>query len=214
MAWESRKPRVAICTPHTGSTSLEWSDRVYAPLKFVPSPYFEKRVFGCRGVPWDVARNMLVKEALKDPLVTHLMWIDTDIVFEQPPDPNEAIHRLIQCNEPIVSGIYRARQKSGFNYAMCFKHPQGFVPIKEWTGNWLKVDVVGFGCVLVRREVFERIPYPWFLWIDEHPSEDFNFCLKAAEHGYKVMVYTDVRCSHISGGLKVKSDGSVVTLDV
>lgn len=219
MAWEipRKKSRVAVCVPHTGNVSLEWADRVYGPLKFVPSPHFDKRIFPARGVPIDVTRNMLVKEALKDPLVTHLMWIDSDIVFEHPKDPNEVILQLMRCNAPISSGIYRARQKSGFSYSMWKNHPQGFVPIQGWTPrtNWLVADVIGFGCVLCKREVFEKVPYPWFFWgPGETPSEDFNACLKFAKYGYKVMVYTDVRCSHISGMLKVKSDGSVTTLEV
>lgn len=214
MAWESRKSRVACCIPHTGSWSAEFGDRTYAPLKLTPSPHFSKRVFMCRGVPQDVARNLLVKQALGDKLVTHVFFVDTDIVLEQPPDPNEAIHRLMQCDEPIVSGIYRARQKSGFSYSMWMKHPEGFTPVKNWSGNWLQIDVIGMGCCLIKREVFEKTPYPWFTWVEAHPSEDFNFCLKASEYGYKVRAYTDVRCSHISGGLKVLSDGSVVTLDV
>lgn len=215
MAWEihQKKSRIAVCTPHVGEVSMEWADRVYVPLKF-PS-HFDKVFFMARGVPWDVARNMLVKQALGDPQVTHLMWIDSDIVFEQPPNPNEAILQLLRCDAPIVSGVYRARQKTGFNYAMWLRHPQGFVPIKEWTGNWIEVGVVGMGCCLIKREVFEKVPEPWFWWgPGESPSEDFNFCLKAAEYGYKINVYTSVRASHISGGLKVKSDGSVVTLDV
>lgn len=218
MAWEIslKKNRVAVCVPHTGNVSLEWADRVYGHLKLVPSSHFDKRIFPARGVPIDVTRNMLVKGALKDPLVTHLMWIDSDIVFEQPKDPNEAILQLMRCNAPISSGIYRARQKSGFSYSMWKKHPQGFTPVQSWThgSNWIQVDVIGLGCCLCQRGVFEKVPYPWFEWAEEHPSEDFNFCLKAAEHGYKVMVYTDVQCSHISGGLKVKFDGSTTTLDV
>ena len=216
MAWEfGNKERVAILIPHTGSVSLEWADRVYGPLKFVPSPHFDKVVLTARGTPWDVARNSLVKQALGDSKVTHLMWIDSDVVFEQI-DPNEAILQLMRCDAPIVSGVYRVRQKSGFNYAMWTKHPQGFVPVERFTGNWLTVDVIGFGCVLIKREVFERVPEPWFFWgPGEFPSEDFNFCLRAAEHGYKVYVYTDLKCSHISsGGLKVTSDRSVTTLDV
>ena len=64
-----------------------------------------------------------------------------------------------------------------------------------------------------KREVFEKIPYPYFKWDKESPSEDFYFCQKAIEHGYEIRVFTDVKCSHI-GMLKVKSDGSFSTLDV
>jgi len=221
MAWEYRKvddavkPRVAILVPHTGEISLEWADRVYGPLKYKPSPDFDKLIFPVRGVPWDVARNMLVKEALKDPKVTHLMWWDSDLVPETPLDPNDVILQLMRCDAPIASGVYRARQRQGFNYAMWLKRPEGFVAIDKWSGNWIKVSVIGMGYCLCKREVFERVPEPWFWWgPGESPSEDFNFCLKVTEYGYNVMVHTEIKASHISGMLKIKSDGSVVTLDV
>ena len=175
----------------------------------------ESNTFLCELITVHNCRNMLAKEALKDPKVTHLMWLDSDIVFEEPPDVNEAILRLMRCDAPIASGIYRARQRQGFTYAMWLKHPEGFIAVDKWSGNWIHVDVVGLGCCLCKREVFERVPEPWFWWgPGESPSEDFNFCLKAAEHGYKVNVLTDVRASHISGGLKILSNGNVVTLDV
>ena len=132
MAWEylRDKPRVAVLISHTGEFSAEWADRVYGPLKFVPSPHFDKVVFMARGVPWDVARNMLVRQALNDPKVTHLMWIDSDIVFEQSQDPNEAILQLMRCDTEIVSGLYRSKQRVGFNYAAWKKVEEGMLPSK------------------------------------------------------------------------------------
>ncbi len=208
--------RVAILLPHMGEVSTEFADRTYGPLKFVPIAEFEKITFSCRGLPVHVARNMLVETALGDEKVTHLFWVDSDIVFEQPQNPNEAILRLLMCDAPIASGIYRARQKAGFNWAMWTRSPNGdgFIPIQDWTGNWIQVDAIGFGCVLIRREVFEKLPKPYFTWTDPEPSEDFLWCEAAKKHGFEINVYTDVRCSHISGQLKVLADGSVTTLDV
>ena len=217
-AWDQAqgggKPFVAVCVPHMGSVSLEFSHKMWGPLRYVAVPAFEKAVIPIRGLPWPVARNSLVKEALKEPKVTHLMWIDSDIVFENPGDPNQAIANLIAADVPIVSGVYRARKKDGFCYSMWIEVPSGFVPVEQWSGNFIEVSVVGFGCTLVKREVFEAIPYPWFEWAHESPSEDFNFCLKAAEHGYKINVFTDIRASHVSGMLKVTSEADVTTLDV
>jgi hypothetical protein len=120
----------------------------------------------------------------------------------------------MRCDAPIVSGLYRARQRQGFNYAAWKKVKEGYVPIESWTGNFITVDVVGLGMCLCKREVFEKVPYPWFQWIEESPSEDFFFLEKAAKFGFKTFVFTEVRGSHISGMLKVKSNGTVVTLDV
>ena len=223
MSWESPekkvapapsgKPRIAICIPHTGAWSAEWTDRVYAPLKDIGLDWCEKIHRLCRGVPWPVARNVLAKAALKDPKVTHIFWIDTDVIPEQPPDPNEALRILYSMNEPIVSGFYRARQKHGFNPAMWTKVPTGYVSIVKWTGNWINADAVGFGFCLTKREVFEKIPYPWFTWIEEHPSEDFDFCEKAIKYGYKIKVMTDVKAAHL-GTLVVKPDGTIRTPEV
>jgi len=208
--------RVAILIPHMGEISTEWADKVYGPLKFVPVAEFEKIVFTCRGLPVHVARNILAETALGDEKVTHVFWVDSDIVFEQPQNPNEAILRLLMCDAPIASGIYRARQKQGFNWSAWLRssNGNGFLPIQSWSGNWLQVDAIGFGCVLIRREVFERIPKPWFIWPEESPSEDFLWCEAAKKHGYDINVFTDVRCGHISGMLKVMPDGSVTTLDI
>lgn len=236
----SGKPRVAVCIPHVGEWSAEWSDRVHGVLRYVPDSRFDKLIFPVKGVTVDIARDVLVLTALKDPLVTHIFFQDSDVVYEKPNNPNEAIWQLLQCNAPICSGVYRAIQMpivleltspepdkllhSYFNYAMWMKSPNGFTPIQKWTGNWLKVDVIGMGCCLLQRQVFEKVPYPWFIWgsgkdsKDEKdrssPSEDFNFCLNAAERGFETRVFTEIQCSHLTGKLKIKFDGTVTTQDV
>jgi GT2 family glycosyltransferase len=159
---------------------------------------------------------MLAKMALDDPSVTHLLWIDSDIVAESPSDINQALRMLLQLNVPIVSGLYRAKKAKGdYPYAMWSKPSptaEGYGSIGTWTGNFIKVDAIGFGFVLVKREVFERVPEPWFVWKTQK-SEDFEFCEKVAKYGYEIKVYTDVRLSHI-GTMKVRTDGAVHVLDV
>jgi GT2 family glycosyltransferase len=160
---------------------------------------------------------MLAKMALDDPKTTHILWLDTDSICEEPSDPNEALRRLLWCNVPVVSGLYRAKKKGGvYPYAMWLKSKtqEGYEAITGWTGNWLKVDAIGLGFCLMRREVFEKVPPPWFVWkSSDGPSEDFAFCEKLIENGYEIKVFTDVKLSH-AGMMKVKTDGSVSTLDV
>jgi len=209
---------VKVCIPHWGEVTVEWARHTLARLDYVAQPDFEKQVLLLRGVKnLDTERNLLVEEALKEPKTTHLFWVDTDTIFESPEDPNQALRMLLACDAPIASGLYRARQRIGFYYAAWKKlaTPGEYTPVQGWTqgSNWIKVDAIGFGCVLVKREVFEKIPAPWFVWNQASPSEDFFFCEKAAKHGYEVRVLTDVKCSHV-GVLKVKADGSVTTLAV
>ena len=217
MAWEFQprpqtKPRIALCLPHQGNLPAEFVEKVWGPLRFVPLDWCDKVPLMCRVPSLPLARNILAQQSL-DAKATHLFWIDSDHVFEQP-DPNEALRLLYMCDAPIVAGLYRAKQKVGFNYAAWLKVEGGYTPIREWTGNWIKVDVTGIGCSLIKREVFEKVPKPWFHWEeDDAPSEDFDFFEKANRKGYEVRIFTDVRLSHL-GDLKVLSDGSVTTRDV
>jgi len=230
MAWEEAKvsstklpkgmPLVCICVPHHGSVSLEWVQSTWGPLYWVPQADFAKTSQMSRGIMnLDTERNLLAKQALKNPRVTHILWLDTDNICETPQDPNQALRLLLGCNAPVVSGLYRAK-KQGAQYPYCIfaKGPiregiQTYIPIPEWTGNWIKADVIGMGFCLMKREVFEKVPYPWFVWDKRAPSEDFDFCEKLAKYGYEIKVFTDVRLSH-AGMLKVKTDGTITTLDV
>lgn len=235
MAWqlEAGKPTTAVIPsglshvccliPHHGQVSLEWVNSTYGPLLFVPRADFAKSYKISQGIMnLDTHRNILVKAALEDKTVTHVFFLDTDIICESPSDPNEALRLLLACNAPIVSGLYRAKKAKGaYPYAM-WGGPvieqgtgkEGYVDIPQWTGNWLSVGAIGFGCVLIKREVFEKTPYPWFEWHEPpNPSEDFFACAKFREQGYEIKVYTDCKFSHI-GLMKVKIDGQVHVLDV
>ena len=61
----------------------------------------------------------------------------------------------------------------------------------------------GMGCALIKSDVFQQIPYPWFTWVrytDEHRgmlSEDLYFCEQCKKHG--IPIYTDTRagCGHL-----------------
>lgn len=211
-------PHICLCIPHFGAVSFEWVESTYGPLRFIPCVDFAKSNKLARGIlNLDTERNMVAKMALEDKSVTHLLWLDTDCICESPTDPNQAVRMLLQCNTPVVSGLYRSKKLKGdYPYAMWMKNPAGeygYVGIQSWTGNFVKVDTIGFGFVLIKREVFEKIPYPWFVWDKQAPSEDFDFCEKMVKYGYDIRVFTEVKLSH-AGMMKVKIDGSVHVLDV
>lgn len=197
--------------------SLEWVQTTWGPLIWAGQPDFDKTYQLARGIlNIDTERNELAKNALKDPAVTHLLWVDTDSICECPQDPNQSLRLLLACNAPIVSGLYRAKKAKGnYPYAMWMRNPhgEGYLAIGEWTGNFIRADAVGFGFCLVRREVFERVPPPWFSWRDRAPSEDFYFCREAIKQGYEIKVFTDVKLSH-EGTFKVLTDGRMHVLDV
>jgi len=219
MAWEcnsqkKKNPLIAVLLPHTGSLPTEFVQRTWLPLH-ISIPWANKQTFPCRIPSLPLARNALAKKALETD-ADYFLWVDSDAIPESPTDPNQSLRMLYECDAPIAACLYVAKQKDGFNYAgwVHAKEGPGYLPIEGWTGNWIKVDVTGMHFCLIKREVFENVPMPWFHWEMEHESsEDFYFFEKAAKEGYKVRIFTDVKFSHI-GTLKVRTDKKITTLDV
>ncbi|GAI93114.1 unnamed protein product, partial [marine sediment metagenome] len=53
----------------------------------------------------------------------------------------------------------------------------------------------GAGFLLVKREVFEKLPYPWFSF--EKGGEDLYFCDKARENGFEIWADMSVLLGHL-----------------
>ena len=61
----------------------------------------------------------------------------------------------------------------------------------------------GMGCALIKVDVFRRLQYPWYDWVNYRGnkrgmlSEDLFFCEQC--HGKKIPVYSDTRagCGHM-----------------
>lgn len=219
---KSHIPQIAIAIPYNGKWEPEWVDKIYGPLKYVPTNWCTKIIFLSKVQSISVARDILVNQALQSNC-DYLLFVDTDIVFETPEDPNRALEILYQVinKDPntkdgkIVGALYRAKQKVGFNLAMWMRandpNIKGYVPIQSWTGNWLEVAVSGMGFILIDMNIFKNIERPWFRWeLKDDQSEDFYFFELAKKHGYNLHIFTDVKLSHL-GNLKVKSDGTIIT---
>ena len=218
---KNKKPRIAIAVPYAGNFHPEWTERAYVPLRYIPVDWCDKIPILSKVPSIPVARDMLIKQSLELG-ADYTFFLDSDLLFESPKDPNVALRTLYQCmhdnpDSKIVSGLYRAKKKEGFSYAMWSKAPndlKGYVPISEWTGNWIEVQVTGLGCCLIDNSIFKTIPKPWFSWEQkEDVSEDFYFMEKARKYGFVTRVYTDVKMSHI-GTMKILSNGSIVMTEM
>lgn len=211
--------KIAVAIPYNGKWEPEWVDRTYGPLKYVPTNWCTKIIFLSKVQSLAVARDILVNQALQTEC-DYVFFLDTDMVFESPNDPNVALSQLYSAinkypdskDGKIVSALYRVKQKTGYSYAMwIMANEKGFIPVQQWTGNWIEVDTAGLGCCLIATKVFKDIERPWFRWeLKDEISEDFYFYRLAKKNGYNTHCMTDVKLSHI-GGLKVKVDGTIVT---
>lgn len=162
----------------------------------------------------DEARNALVREMLAHPSgYTHLFFLDSDILL--PPD---ALVRLLAGNLPIVSGLYRGRRPPHRPVAYVRAPRGGYVPIPVRGGARRRVDAVGAGCLLIRREVLESVAEPWFATRYRRQtfvSEDFTFCEKARAKGFEIHVDARVRCVHLEpAGVGFAPNGGVSVLPI
>jgi glycosyltransferase involved in cell wall biosynthesis len=131
----------------------------------------------------------------------YLFAVDSDISFT--PD---TLVKLLSHDRDIVSGIYIQRIPGTHIIEIMRKNERGGVTHVDW--NTIKgqglvpIDGCGFGCALIKSQVFKTIPYPHFLYhsaIDHANtlSEDVHFCNLARDHGFTLWADTNVICDHI-----------------
>lgn len=143
----------------------------------------------------------------------YLMWIDSDIVFTQ-----KQFMELLDMNKDIASGWYAqpGTHSDGSSptpvvetMADDFFNKHGFFEFlssknMEEKQKPFKADYIGFGWVLIKKGVFEKLEYPWFAPrmrymendVQDLCSEDVAFCLDAKNAGFEIWVDPKCRVGH------------------
>jgi len=140
------------------------------------------------------ARNHIVQKFLKSNN-EWLIMIDEDVVPSQNP------FELILLNKDVIicpTLIYQ--YKVGWNVYKTDANGY-WQPIKDLPENDLiEIDAGGTGCILIKRNVLEKIKAPFERIFDENGIEtmglDLSFSKKAKEVGFKIFCPTDYQCSH------------------
>jgi cellulose synthase/poly-beta-1,6-N-acetylglucosamine synthase-like glycosyltransferase len=147
----------------------------------------------------DEARNTLIIKALHmEEKPDYVMFVDADNTMQY-----NVLHKLINEDKDIISGIYFQRHKPFYPLAFKNKVNGKTSFFTEWDIDKVyEVDFVGAGCLLIKREVLEKMKYPYFYIgrnIEEQLTigEDIMFCAEARRLGYKIWVHTGVNVGHI-----------------
>lgn len=133
-----------------------------------------------------------------------LFWIDSDIEWT-----TEDFLKLYYSSHDVISGLY-ALDPVG-TVAVNYPNDRG-VPTRVNQVEFLlhedpvEVGGVGFGFLCVKSGVFESIPRPWFLigrvqWSEDsdmrvNVGEDYSWCGRAQQAGFKIMVDPTVKVKH------------------
>ena len=126
---------------------------------------------------------------------THILWLDDDHVFNADLLVYLARHKDLD----IVSALYYCRTGrilpvvyvKDENEDDVYKH----YPLLEVPPTLVEVDAVGFGALLMRLDVLERMQYPYFKF--ENCGEDVYFCVKAKQAGVRIWLDGSISIGHI-----------------
>jgi GT2 family glycosyltransferase len=151
----------------------------------------------------------------------YLMWIDSDQVWE-----NSDFQKLLDADEDIVAGWYKLAGSegkgvcAGWYSEKVLRERYGMPCLTTTTLEAMKanekglIDLaaegaehdhpwVGMGFMLVKKGVFEKIPYPWFYDdtvrtgdVITTKGDDISFCGKAHQAGYKIHLHKGVKIAH------------------
>lgn len=149
------------------------------------------------------------------------LWLDDDIVVDYC-RLLEFVDRAVASRWDMVAGVYAGKRKDSGLVATRFMSSPVLVGDK---GGFVSIAACGFGCVLVRRTVFERVAkmlpcvrYHRREWGDVlgrpyfagcvvrdqedvdgpmiHLGEDFSFCHRARSQGCDLAADTRLRVGH------------------
>jgi len=171
-AWEAPFDPLTICTPHQGKMTAEWH-QMFGNLQKPPICL----IINSAKLPVDCARDKMVYDARKiseqngHEGFPDIFFLDSDVLINTPD-----LLQLLSYDRykyPIVSGLYWAKKGERCpaawvlvkkehdiesRYAPALVPDYGVVP----NGSLMEVHVVGAGCLLIRGEVFDKVPPPWF----------------------------------------------------
>lgn len=191
---------VGFC--HPGMVHTQWMESIFAL-----SQEFRCIIQGAEGGPLiSRARNMVLERFLETE-AEYILTTDTDTVFE-----TEDVRFLLEADKPIVGALYfgilGGNPVSTFPVALTYQ--DGVLQsLDQAPDSLVRVDAVGMGLTLIRREVVEALepdhelnkPFAEAIYKQpdgsfRHHGEDAVFCLEAMKHGFETWLEPKARIGH------------------
>lgn len=174
---------------------------------FTLSQQYRCIIQGAEGGPLiSRARNIILERFLETE-AEYLLCTDTDTVFEA-----RDVQFLLEAGKPIVGALYYGilggNPNSTFPVALTY---QGGIlqSLDQAPSSLTRVDAVGMGLTLIRREVVEALepsselnkPFAEAVYEQpdgtfRHHGEDAVFCLEAIKHGFETWLEPKARIGH------------------
>lgn len=170
-----------------------------------------------RGYDCATARNRIAQKALDDG-ADYVLMVDNDVVL-----PKDALKNLLDDPKDVCLGFYAHRDSDNvyrgktcicklydekgtkyFNYPLESEYTDAEMRAMKDEGRFkVQIHGGGMGCALIRTDVFKRVKYPWYDWVNyanDHRgmlSEDLYFCEGCRKKGIPIYTDTRVGCGHM-----------------
>ncbi|KKN42607.1 hypothetical protein LCGC14_0711570 [marine sediment metagenome] len=184
--------RIAIGLPSTGNIRIETAICMQA-LVAKTTEYFKNNIdiaFVYAVGSYIHENRKIIAMCAQKEKASHLLYVDTDMTFS-----SDGLIRLLERNKPIVGTIYNRRQLPLSPIINCN-------PAKMKKDEIFECEGLGFGFMLIERQVFDKIDQPWFFYEDggegkKMLGEDMWFCRQALLKGIKVWCDPTLKLNHI-----------------
>jgi hypothetical protein len=192
--------------------SLPYADRVFYQFMRIASQGIDiiEHPYGRT----DYVRNIVSDEFRKpmrgnEPYYTHILMLDADHIH-----PLDIVQRLarrvIEDPERLVVGGLNYKRTAPFTPCAFLKDPNGgenFYSLIDIPDGIFETDMIGTGCILIHRDVFEILEQPYFYYEyagagdGNFPSEDIGFSRKCQEAGIKIWCDANITSPHMTDGI-------------
>jgi hypothetical protein len=177
MAWDFHNPQsqikgeVLVGVPYKQNFSAKFLSGLVG-LQF--PDYFAHSVYLQTGQPLDIARNIMVSNALQRN-VSHLFFVDEDVVLQR-----DTLLQLKEAGMPIIGAVYYGRNPPYNVVANINRNAVTRDQLVQKRNSapdgraLMEVHEIGMGATLIDMRVFERIAtvhdLPWFCLL-RHPEQ-------------------------------------------
>lgn len=159
-----------------------------------------------RGYDCATARNNIAKQS-KFEEADYVLMVDSDVVL-----PSDALKNMLEDPKDVVLGWYAHRDGvyDGRSSICKLGEPLNYTwqascnELNELASkgiNRIQVHGGGMGCALIKTDVFDRIKFPYFSWVNYNDGsvlgEDLFFCEQLKNVGINIYADTRVGCGHI-----------------
>lgn len=146
----------------------------------------------------------------------YIFFVDNDVIL-----PKTALVDLYNMDWYFTTGTYARKEPRTLSdkdqFTTLYNHDERnkdvycptFMYLSSLPPNKLtQVDCCGFGCTLIRKDLFEKIEKPYFFFAHEETpkpgvraeyciGEDMYFCRKVVKSGLQIWAHGNVLCGHL-----------------